>query len=87
MGFPPHIWQQLKSLSKSAFCSALERDGWTLDMNGGSARIYRKPGPPPRRVSIHFHCGSDTFGKSLLQGLLHDTCWDIDDLRRLKLVK
>ena len=76
-----------KNTTKGELCAALERDGWVCDMGGGSAVIYRKPGPPTLRVSIHFHRATDTMGAKLLTGLLQDTCWSEADLRRLKLIK
>ena len=38
------------------------------------------------RVSVHFH-PKKTFGAKLLKGLIDDTGWSDDDLRRLKLVE
>jgi predicted RNA binding protein YcfA (HicA-like mRNA interferase family) len=63
--------------------SALNRDEWSCDMDGGSMRIYLKDG---KRVSIHYH-PRKTFGPKLLQALLNDIGWTEVDLRRLKLIK
>lgn len=84
MAFPPAIWQQLKNLTADDLCAALVKDGFRLDTHGGSQRIYRKA--PDLRVSVHYHPGK-TFGAKLLQGLLADAGWTVEDLRRLKLCK
>ncbi len=62
---------------------ALTKDGWTVDVRGGSQHIYRKG---TRRLSVHFH-PAKTYGAKTLQGLLDDTGWNEDDYRRLKLIK
>ncbi len=87
MGFPEHVWSQLKNLTKGDLCKALERDGWRCDMDGGSAHIYYKPGPPSLRVSVHYHKSSETMGRKLLMSLLSDACWSEQDMRRLRLIK
>lgn len=81
MAFPAHIWDQLKNLTADDLCSALTRDGWSLDTHGGSQRIYRKS--PTQRVSIHYH-PKKTYGAKMLQGLLSDIGWTEDDLRRFE---
>jgi len=85
MNFAEHIWKQLRSLSCAEIVGALERDGWVADVKKGSERIYRHPSG--RRVSMHYHAGSRTYGRKLLQGLLEDIGWSEQDMRRLKLIK
>jgi predicted RNA binding protein YcfA (HicA-like mRNA interferase family) len=57
-------------------------------MKGGSQQIYRRQFPDGqiRRVSVHMH-PQKTFGARLLKGLLDDTGWTEDDLRRLRMIK
>lgn len=38
---PAPVWAQLKNLTADRLCTALEKDGWALDMAGGSGRVYR----------------------------------------------
>lgn len=83
MGWPTHIWSQLKSISADDLIAALERDDWSCDMDGGAMRIYLKD---RRRVSVHYH-PRKTFGPKLLQSLLNDIGWSEADMKRLKLVK
>jgi len=84
MKLTPSAWAQLKSVTVGRLCAALEKDGWMLDMAGGSGRVYRHH--DGRRVAIHYHPGK-TFGAGMLRMLLKDTGWSMEDLRRLKLIK
>jgi len=65
--------------------SALLKDGFVLDENVRTERIYRHP--DGRRVSIHYHTGKTTFRPGLLKSLLKDIGWTEEDMRRLKLIK
>ena len=85
MGFPKHIWEQLKGMTVDEFITALIKDDFVLDVKVKTERIYRHP--DGRRISIHYHIGSRCFGRGLLQALLKDTGWSEKDMRRLKLVK
>jgi predicted RNA binding protein YcfA (HicA-like mRNA interferase family) len=90
MAFKPNVWNQLKSLTKGEFISALERDGWQEEVTGGgSERLFLKATPDGthRRIAIHFHHSKDTMGRGLLTALLQDTGWTDADLVRLKLIK
>lgn len=82
---PPHIWDQLRSISIDVLIRALEQDGFLVEPGNSAIRIYRHPGTR-KRVSIHYHPGK-TFGPKLLKGLLDDIGWTVDDLKRLKLAK
>lgn len=87
MGFPSHVWGQIKNITAGELCKALLRDGWACDMkSGGSSRTFMKSGSPPKRVSIHYH-PKKTYGAKMLQGLLDDIGWTEVDLYRLRLVK
>lgn len=85
MNFPNHIWKQLKNTSARKLISALRKDGFILDEEIRTERIYRHP--DGRKTSIHYHTGSTTYGPKLLKGLIKDTGWMEDDLKRLKLIK
>lgn len=83
MALPANVWDQLKSITAGELAKALTRDGWAVDADGGSQRIFWKNG---RRVSVHIH-PQKTYGPGLLKQLLADTGWTVDDYRRLKLIK
>jgi len=80
-----NAWKQLKNKSADKLISALLKDGFALDVNVRTERVYRHP--DGRRVSIHYHTGSTTYGPSLLKALIEDTGWSKKDMRRLKLIK
>lgn len=84
MGFPKHIWDQVRNLSADELIRALEKDGFVLERSSGAIRLYRHP--RGRRVSIHYH-PRKTFGADLLKELLSDIGWSEKDMRRLKLIK
>lgn len=83
MAIPGNVWNQLKNLTAGELAKALERDGWSLDVKGGSQHIYWKDG---KRVSIHVH-PHKTYGPAMLKALLNDIGWTVDDYKRLKVVK
>ena len=85
MKFPKHVWDQLKNKTADELISALLKDGFVLDEKIKTERIYRRP--DGRRVSVHYHTGTTTYGRGLLKSLLNDTGWSIADMRRLKLIK
>jgi len=84
MKYPAHVWKQLRNLTADQLKKALEKDGWALDARRGAQHVYWHPSG--RRVSIHYH-PRKTYGPRLLQGLLDDIGWTVEDLRRLKLIK
>lgn len=85
VNFSENTWKQLKNKSTSDLINALVKDGFELADKVRTERIYRHP--DGRKVSIHFHKGSETYGAKLLKGLLGDTEWSEGDMRRLKLIK
>ena len=85
MGFPKNIWLQLKGITTDELISALLKDGFDLDEEVRTERVYRHPSG--RKVSIHYHTGNRCFGPSLLKSLLEDIGWSESDMRRLKLIK
>ena len=89
MSFAPEIWRQLKSITAKEIVKALKRDGWTEEERRGATRGFAKQATNGtgrrRRIVIHYH-PKKTYGTKLLQGLLDETGWSVDDLVRLKLV-
>lgn len=89
MAFSSNVWNQLKNLSVDDFIAALERDGYVREERRGAVLCYVKSHhsvAQRRRIVVHYHPGK-TWGAKFLKGLLKDTGWDEDDLRRLKLIK
>ena len=85
MNFSKNVWSQLKGKTTDELISALLKDGFVLDEKVKTERIYRHP--DGRRISIHYHKGSDCYGRGLLKSLLDDTGWLEGDMRRVKLIK
>lgn len=85
MGYPAHVWSQVKNLTADDIMRALAKDKWTLDTSGGSQHIYLSH-DRKRRVSIHYH-PKKTYGQKMLQGILDDIGWSEADMRRVKLIK
>lgn len=89
MSFAPEIWSQLKALTAKEIIKALKRDGWAEEERRGATRSFAKQatnGTGRRlRIVVHYH-PKKTYGAKLLQGLLDETGWGVDDLVRLKLV-
>jgi len=63
---------------------ALEKDGFLYRRRKGSQRVYRHP--DGRRVILHYHHAKDTLPPGTLQNFLQGTQWNLDDLKRLKLI-
>ncbi len=79
-------YAQLHSLNARELISALIRDGFVLDRQSGSHRIYLHP--DSRRVTVSYHVGSETFRRKTLKAMLElQANWTEDDLKRLRLVK
>lgn len=81
MRLPP----QLRSTTTRALCSALERDGFVLDRQRGSHRIYYNP-TDNRRVVVSYHGEGATIPYGTLKGIITDLDWTIEDLKRLQLI-
>lgn len=85
MGFSKNVWDQIKNVTKDRLIKELLDDGFLLDEVVKTERCYRhKDG---RRVMIHYHKGSDTFGANLLQKLFKEIGWNEKDIKKLKLAK
>lgn len=85
MSFSKNAWDQLKNKSADDIISALLKDGFVLDDNVRTERIYRHP--DCRKVSIHYHSGNKTYGPGLIKALLEDIGWSEADMKKLKLIK
>jgi len=80
-----NVWKQVKNKTADDLIVALAKDGFELVDKVRTERIYRHP--DGRKVSIHYHKSSQTYGANLLKALLEDAEWSEEDMRRLKLVK
>jgi predicted RNA binding protein YcfA (HicA-like mRNA interferase family) len=79
-------YAQLHGLTARELISALLRDGFVLDRQAGSHRLYLHP--DGRRVTVSYHAGSETFRRKTLKAILElQANWNVDDLKRLRLVK
>jgi len=88
--WPKQVWGQLKALTPKEICDALERDGWIRDIEekGRSPiRHYVHSAYPDREVTIHFHPNKGGYQPGLLKHILDKTGWDVNDLRRLGLIR
>ena len=85
MSYSKNVWQQLKNITADGLISALIKDGFVLDTEVRTERIFRHP--DGRKVSIHYHTRSQTYGASLLKALLDDIGWSEKDMKRIKLIK
>ena len=85
MKYSKNAWNQLKATKTDELVRAVLRDGFELDEEVRTERIYRHP--DGRRVSIHYHKGSDCYGRSLLRSLLSDAEWTEKRMVQLKLIR
>lgn len=83
--FSQNVWNQLKNKATNDLIRALLKDGFKLVDKIRTERIYRHP--DGRKVTIHYHKGSETYGANLLKALLKDTGWAEEDMKRLKLIR
>jgi len=76
----------LRSLTAREFISALTRDGFLLDRQSGSHRLYRST--DGRRVTVSFHSPGETFAPGTLRAMIEiQARWSEEDLKRLKLLR
>ena len=83
--FSQSAWEQLKNKTADDIIAALLRDGFELADKVKTERIYRHH--DGRKLSVHYHKRSGTYGPGLLKALLHAANWSEEDMRRLKLIK
>lgn len=74
----------LKNLTARKIVRALEKEGFLLDRQQGSHRIYRHP--DGRRVEVVFHKESDAFSPKARKAMIEAAGWGLTDLKRLKLI-
>ena len=82
MRLPP----ELRAITTHKLCAALKRDGFVLDRQRGSHRVYYNP-TDHRRVVIPWHGPGATFPYGLLKAIVADLGWTREDFKRLKLLK
>ena len=85
MDYSKNTWQQLKGINADDLIRALIKDGFFLDVPVRTERIYRHS--DGRKVSIHYHKGSNCFGRGLLKAMFDDIGWTESDMQRVKLIK
>jgi predicted RNA binding protein YcfA (HicA-like mRNA interferase family) len=78
---PTHL---LRGLTIRKLIQALERDGFLLDHQRGSHRVYYHP--DGRRVVLPFHSSGQTVPVKTLKAIINDTGWTLADLKRLRLI-
>lgn len=61
-------YSKIRGLTARKLISALEKDGFYLDHQSGSHRIYRHP--DGRRVTVSYHSGSQTFSPKILKSMI-----------------
>jgi len=81
MRLPP----ELRSITVRELCAALERDGFVLDRQRGSHRVYYNPQDKRRVVIPYYHPGA-TLPYGTLKGSSPTWGWTEEDFKRLKLL-
>ena len=78
-------YSHLRSLTARELISALARDGFVLDRQGGAHQLYLHP--DRRRVTVSFHRPGETFEMKTLRTMIETQArWTDEDLRRLRLI-
>ena len=79
-------YSRLRSVTARQLVSALQSDGFDLQRQKGSHRLYKHS--DGSRVTLSFHHSSDTFRLGTLRSIIEmQARWTADDLRRLELVR
>ncbi len=79
-------YAHLRSLAARQIVNALQRDGFSLDRQSGSHRLYRHP--DGRRETVSYHRPGETFPPKILKSMMEvQARWDEADLRRLGLLR
>jgi predicted RNA binding protein YcfA (HicA-like mRNA interferase family) len=79
-------YARLHGLTARELISALTRDGFVLDRQAGSHRLYLHQ--DGRRVTVSYHASGETFRRKTLKAMLElQANWTEGDLKRLRLVK
>ena len=75
----------IRTLTAREIIAALKRDGFFFVRQTGSHQRFRHP--DGRRVTVAPHGGGDTFTIRTLRAMIEvQTCWDEEDLKRLKII-
>lgn len=78
-------YSRLRSVTARNLIAALEADGFILDRQKGSHRLYKHI--DGRRVTVSFHRSSETFTVKTLKSMIESQArWCEDDLHRVKLL-
>lgn len=84
MAFSASVWSRLKNTTADELISALKKDHWELEPEcKGAIQVFRNSAGD--RVGIHYH-PKKTYGPKLLKGLLEDTGWTEEDMKRIGLL-
>ena len=79
-------YAHLRSLAARQIVNALQRDGFSLDRQSGSHRLYRHP--DGRRVTVSYHRPGEIYPPKTLKSMIEvQARWNEADLRRLGLLK
>lgn len=73
-----------KNITTVKIVRALERDGFRQTTEGTGHVIFRHP--DGRKVQVSFHHPGDRVRPKTLKLIMLQANWDIDDLKRLKLI-
>ena len=84
MSYSNQAWSQLKNTTYDEFIVGLINDGYGPGLFKGARREYLHP--VRNRIVIHYHKGK-TIGRNTLKGLLSDTGWSENDMKRIGLIK
>ena len=78
-------YARLRSLTARRLIGALHADGFELQRQQGSHRLYRHP--DGRRITVSFHHSSDTFRPGTLRSMIETQAhWTETDVTRLGLL-
>jgi predicted RNA binding protein YcfA (HicA-like mRNA interferase family) len=82
----PLDYRPLRGLTARAIISAPKRDGFYLWRQKGSHQQYHHP--DGRKATVSFHAPGETFALKTLKAIVETQAqWNVDDLRRLDLLK
>ncbi|MCI0447665.1 hypothetical protein L0152_31185 [bacterium] len=88
--FPKEVWNELlKNITIADLVKALQKDGFIEDEHEGGERVYIKDrsSSDRLRVTVHWSRPDQKFQRRMLEGIIRDTEWSIEDLQRLSLIK
>ena len=89
MDYTQNVKDQLRKITVEKLQGELVKEGWVADKTRNATIPYvlkGENGETVNRVVIHVH-PKKTFGLKLLEGLINQIGWSIEDMQRLKLIK